>query len=116
MCNLDVLEACNLDVVICFSAMTSRTRQPGSGPVHRAVHSLFSLAVEQLDRQANALTDRGVDVVVVEPTGKDQAAMGANLMDARRWGTVLEVALTSVAGQLRRRHVMTRLCALGRAA
>jgi hypothetical protein len=37
-------------------------------------------------------------------------------MDARRWGTVLEVALTSVAGQLRRHHVRTRLGALARAA
>jgi NTE family protein len=116
LCNLDLLEAGNLDVVICFSAMTSRLRQLGSGPLHRAVHSILSLGIEQLDRQADALTDRGVDVVVVEPTAKDQAAMGANLMDARRWGTVLEVALTSVAGQLRRHHVRTRLGALARAA
>jgi NTE family protein len=116
LCNLDLLEPSNLDVVICFSAMTSRLRHDGSGPLQRAVHALFGLAVEQLDRQANALSHRGVDVVVLEPTAKDQAAMGANLMDARRWGTVLEVALTSVAGQLRRRHVRTRLGALASAA
>jgi hypothetical protein len=37
-------------------------------------------------------------------------------MDARRWRSVLEVALTSVAGQLRRRNVMTKLGALTTAA
>jgi hypothetical protein len=38
--------------------------------------------------------------------------MGADLMDAERWGAVLEAAQTSVAGQLRRRRVATRLSAL----
>ena len=116
LCNLDLLEAGDLDVVICFSAMTSRLGQERSAPLQRAVRSLFGLAAEQLDRQANALTRRGVDVVVLEPTAKDHAAMGANLMDVRRWGAVLKVALTSVAGQLRRHKVTTRLGSLGRAA
>ena len=116
LCNLDLLEAGDLDVVICFSAMTSHLRQDGSDPLQRAVHSLMGHGAQQLDRQAKALIRRGVDVVVLEPTAKDQAAMGANLMDSRRWGRVLEVALTSVAGQLRRRHVRTRLGSLGTAA
>jgi len=72
--------------------------------------------VEQLDRHVNTLTKRGVDVVVIEPTAMDQAAMGGNLMDAGRWRSVIEVALTSVAGQLRRRHVRTKLGALVKAA
>jgi NTE family protein len=116
LCNLDLLQLSDLDLVICFSAMTSRHSQDRPPPIQRAVHSLFSLAVGQLHREANALIDQGVDVVVIEPSAKDQTAMGANLMDARRWGAVLEVALTSVAGQLRRRRVRTRLGALGSAA
>jgi NTE family protein len=116
LCNMDLLQASDLDMVICFSAMTSRHTQDGSAPLQRAVHSLFGLAVEQLRRQAAALMDQGIDVVILEPTAKDQATMGANLMDARRWGAVLEVALTSVAGQLRRRRVRTRLGTLGSAA
>jgi hypothetical protein len=51
-----------------------------------------------------------------EPTVKDQAAVGVNLMDARRWGAVLEVSLSSVAGELRHRRVRTSLGARGRAA
>jgi hypothetical protein len=39
----------------------------------------------------------------------DHAAMGPNLMDARRWGAVLEAALTSVTAQLRQREVKRRL-------
>ena len=116
LCNLDLLEASNLDVVICFSPMTSHLRQDGSAPLQRAVRSLFGLAVEQFDRQVKALAHRGVDVIVLEPAAQAQAVIGANLMAARRWGAVLQVALTSVAGQLRRRHVRTRLGALRSAA
>jgi NTE family protein len=116
LCNLDLLEARELDVVLCFSALTSHSGHRGPVPLHRAVHSLFGLGVEQLDRHANALTHRGVEVVVIEPTARDQAAMGANLMDARRWRKVIDVALTSVAGQLRRRHVGMKLGALRNAA
>ena len=114
--NLDLLEAAELDVVLCFSAMTSHLAQRGPVPLRRSVHSLFGLGVEQLNRQANALADRGVHVVVIEPTARDQAAMGGNLMDAARWRSVIEVALSSVAGQLRRRHVRTKLGALVTAA
>ena len=109
LCNLDLLEASELDVVICFSAMTSRVRHGQSGPVQRAFHSLLSLAIAQRDRQARALIQRGVDVIVLEPTPRDRAAMGANLMDVRQWGAVLGAAQASVAGQLRRRRVGTRL-------
>lgn len=116
LCNLDLLDADDLDVVICFSAMTARQSHDGSPPLQRAIHSLFSLAGQQLDRQADALVSRGVDVIVVEPTAKDQAAMGANLMDAGRWESVLMTALRSVAGQLRRGHVRARLGALHSAA
>jgi NTE family protein len=116
LCNLDLLEASDLDVAICFSPMTSRLRQHGSGPVQRAVHTLVDLAAGQLERHAQVLVNRGVEVIVIEPAAKVQAAMGSNLMDARRWRAVLEVALTSVAGQLRRSHIRTRLGALSSAA
>ena len=115
-CNLDLLEASDLDVVICLSAMTTHRHPDESSPLQRAFHSLLGLAKEQLDRQVSALMNQGVDVVVVEPTAKDHAAMGVNLMDAGRWRSVLAVALSSVAGQLRRHGVRTRLRALGGAA
>ena len=116
LCNLDLLESRDLDLVICLSAMTTHERQHGSEPFQRAIRSLFGLAAEQLDRQAAALRKLGVDVMVIEPTARDWAGMGANLMDARRLGSVLEVALTSVTDQLRRRGMSTRLGALRTAA
>ncbi len=116
LCNLDLLEAADLDLVICFSAMTSRLGHNGSGLLQRAAQSVFGLAVEQFHRQAASLSRRGVKVIVLEPSARDQAAMGVNLMDVRRWGPVLEVALTSVAAQLRRQRVRTRLGVLGSAA
>jgi NTE family protein len=111
-CNLDLLKASDLDVVICFSAMTPHHRQHGSSPLQRAFHTIFGLAKEQLDRQVEALMSQGVDTVVIEPTARDHAAMGIDLMDASRWSAVLRAALTSVSGQLRRHPVRTRLGAL----
>jgi NTE family protein len=116
LCNLDLLESTGLDLVICLSAMTTHERPHGGGPIQRAVRSLFGLATEQLEHQAAALRSRGTRVVVFEPTAADWQAMGANLMHARRWGTVLEVALTSVAEQLRSSRVNTMLGTLRTAA
>lgn len=116
LCNLDLLENSNLDLVVCFSPMTARVSHGASTPVQRALHLLLSPAVRQLERQANALASRGVEVVVVEPSAMSQAAIGADLMDARRWGSVLEAALTSVAGHLRRQRVRTKLAGLSSAA
>ena len=115
-CNLDLLQAANLDVVICFSTLTSRARKTGIDPVQRTLRPLFAAAAEQLDRQVEMLAGKGVEVVVLEPTARDQAAMGSNLMDPRRWSSVVRVALPSVAEQLRRRPMRRRLGALQRAA
>lgn len=116
LCNLDLVADSSLDVVICFSAMTSRAGHDGSPPLQRAIHSLLSRAGEQLRQQAKELIRRGVDVIVIEPSTQDQAAMGANFMDARRWSLVLDTALTSVGSQLRRRHINTKLRTLATAA
>lgn len=116
LCHLDLLEGSDLDVVICFSAMTAPLQRPGAQLLQRAVHSLFAAAAEQLDRQVQTLTSRCVDVLVIEPTAKVQAAMGSNLMDARRWAPVLRATLSSVAEQLRGRNIKERLGTLGSAA
>jgi len=115
-CNLDLLQGIDLDVVICFSSLTSRTWNGGTKPLERTLRLLLGAAAEQLSRQVQMLSHKGVDVVLLEPTAEDQAAMGSNLMDARRCNSVLEVALNSVAQQLRRRQIRQRLGALGSAA
>jgi NTE family protein len=116
LCNLDLVADSRLDVVICFSAMTSRVAHDESAPLQRAIHSLLSRAGDQLRQQADELVHRGIDVVVIEPTARDLAAMGSNLMNPSQWSAVLETALTSVAGQLRRRHINSKLGVLGSAA
>ncbi len=115
-CNLDLLQGIDLDVVICFSSLTSQTWNGGTKPLERTLRLLLGAAAEQLSRQVQMLSHKGVDVVLLEPTAEDQAAMGSNLMDARRCNSVLEVALDSVAQQLRRRQIRQRLGALGSAA
>lgn len=51
LCHLDLLEGSDLDVVLCFSAMTAPLQRPGAQLLQRAVQSLFAAAAEQLDRQ-----------------------------------------------------------------
>ena len=115
-CNLDLLEGMDLDVVICFSTLTSEAWKAGAKPLQRTMQVLLGAAAEQLRGQIQMLSRKGIDVVLLEPTAEDQAAMGSNLMDARRCSSVLEVALDSVARQLRRRRIGRRLAALGSAA
>jgi NTE family protein len=116
LCNLDLVTDSSLDLVICFSAMTSRASHDGSAPLQRAIHSLLSRAGDRLRQQADELIDRGVDVVVIEPSMEDDLAMGVNFMDARRWSLVLDTALSSVARQLRRRHINAKFRRLSTAA
>ena len=116
LCNLDLMEGQDLDIVICFSAMTARAAVLGGGIVNRAVRFLLRSAAEQLRHEVRRLTESGVEVIVVEPTARDRAAMGADMMQARRWATVLETALRSVRTQLRRRAAIARLGLVGSAA
>jgi hypothetical protein len=60
-------------------------------------HSARQMAVE-----AEALRRRGTEVLLLEPTERDVAEIGANVMDARRARRVAETALATTAERLRK--------------
>lgn len=115
-CNLDLLDGTDLDLIICFSTLTSKFWRRGTTPLQRAIRSVMRAAAKQLDDHVNMLASRGVEVVVLEPTSKDCAAMGSNLMDTRRCRLILEVGLKSVAERLGQHQVRVALQALNSAA
>lgn len=65
----------------------------------------------RLGREARKLRAGGTEVVLVQPTGEDLAAMGANLMslDRERHRRVTDLARRTVAEQLRRPENAERL-------
>ena len=65
--------------------------------MERRLRQVLTLA---LVRQAKALAARGKRVVVLTPGPRDLAAMGMNLMDARRRQAVLELSFQTSADAL----------------
>src|ERR1700694_3674716 len=97
--NLDLLIEANLDLVICLNPMSSLHR-----PEHlagRVTGIVRSNAGRRLGREARLLRERGTKVVLVQPTAKDLAAMGANYMSSTRRHHVIETAVDTVSQQLR---------------
>jgi NTE family protein len=99
--SLDLVAGRGLDLVICLS--------PLSGPAGRALDPREWLG--SVSRQANgrrlAHEERkvrrfGTEVVVIEPTPRDHATMGHNMMSPSRRQAVIEMAEETVAEQLSR--------------
>jgi NTE family protein len=113
--NLDLVAGRGLDLVIVLNPLTSSSegQVPGrSGITGRAagvvgagldfIPSLTRRASRgRLEREERKVRRYGSEVVVVEPTAEDHAAMGRNWMSAERRQLVIETAEETVARQLR---------------
>lgn len=100
--NLDLLAAddIDLDVVVAMNPMSSL--QPGLPTTifERVERRVRSMSGRRLGREARRLKDRGVELLLVQPTDTDLDAMGVNLMDPSRRRDVLETALATTAKRL----------------
>ncbi len=105
MSNADLLVDAGLDLVVVLNPLSSRAPAPSWKPLDRVHNTMRRLAAWQVDREVAMLLDAGTHVVVLEPTADDIAAIGCNLMDAGRARTVADVAMRSVAEQVRRPDV-----------
>jgi len=99
--NLDLLRDADVDVVIAMNPMSSL--QPGlpttiAERVERRLRSAFG---RRLGREARRLRDRGVQLLLVQPTSEDLDAMGLNLMDPSRRVETLETAVETTTERLR---------------
>jgi hypothetical protein len=66
----------------------------------------------RLEREERKVRRFGTEVVVIEPTAEDHAAMGRNWMNAERRQHVIETAARTVAEQLRDPELRARLAGL----
>jgi NTE family protein len=95
--NLDLLahDDVDVDIVIAINPMSSL--QPGlpTTIVERVERRVRSISGRRLGREARKLRDRGVDLLLIQPTEQDLDAMGVNLMDPTRRSDVLETSLST---------------------
>ena len=109
--NMDLVAGRGLDLVICLNPLTSSAegeRQGGGltglARVRRLdlIPSLTRRASRgRLEREERKVRRFGAEVVIIEPTAEDHAAMGRNWMNTERRQQVIETARETVAKQLR---------------
>ena len=110
--NLDLVREEDLDLVICLNPTSSLHPSHAWNPLERVAAALRSASGRRLGSEARKLRERGVKVVLVQPLAEDLDTMGPNLMSTRRQHEVIEVAMRTVAEQLRepeRRELLAEL-------
>jgi NTE family protein len=111
--NMDLVAGRGLDLVICLNPLTSGSegeRRGGgltglaTGAVGGALDFIPSLTRRasrgRLEREERKVRRFGAEVVIIEPTAEDHAAMGRNWMSTERRQQVIETARETVAKQL----------------
>jgi NTE family protein len=114
--NLDLVAGRGLDLVICLNPLSSGTelddddRRNGRGPLRRLAPLDPRDWLGALSRQANGrrlaheagkVRRFGSEVLLIEPTAQDHAAMGHNLMSGARRQQVIETAIGTTRAQLK---------------
>jgi NTE family protein len=120
--NLDLVAGRGLDLVICLNPLSSGTGLDaggeGAGPLGRlaALDPRDWLGAmsrrangQRLAHEARKVRRFGTEVVLIEPTPVDHAAMGRNMMSAARRQRVIETAERTVLEQLRKPEVQALL-------
>jgi NTE family protein len=109
--NMDLVAGRGLDLVICMNPLTSR--EEGSSGLTKPLDWLPALTRRasrgRLEREERKIRRFGTEVVIIEPTAADHAAMGRNWMSVERRQQVIETAEVTVAEQLQRPEVRALL-------
>ncbi len=114
--NLDVVRREELDLVICLNPTSSLHPARAWNPAERVAGLMRTQSGRRLGWEARRLRAAGANVVLVQPTAADLAAMGPNLMSRRNRNPVIETAVRTVTAQLRAPEVAELLAALPPAA
>jgi NTE family protein len=109
--SLDLLAGRGLDLVICLNPLSGEGGSPTDprdwlGSLSRRTNG------RRLAHETRKVRRLGTEVVTIEPTRDDLAAMGRNLMSVRRRRQVIETAERTVLEQLRRPEVRELLSGL----
>jgi NTE family protein len=107
--NLDLVAGRGLDLVICLNPLTSESEGRRPGPLDLLPAITRRASRGRLEREERKVRRFGTEVVIIEPTAEDQAAMGRNWMSTVRRQQVIETAERTVAEQLRRPEISALL-------
>ncbi|MDX6642292.1 MAG: hypothetical protein QOD76_254 [Solirubrobacteraceae bacterium] len=99
--NLDLLRGLELDLVICLNPTSSLHPSRAWNPAERVSAALRRVSGRRLGSEARGLREDGVKVLLIQPLREDLETMGPNLMSTRRRHEVIELAMRTVAEQLR---------------
>lgn len=100
--NLDVLAGQDLDLIVALNPMSGPTVAAGWNPVSRLTAAMRRRSARQMAAEAAVLRRRGTEVLLLEPTERDLAEIGGNVMDARRARRVAETAVATTTERLRK--------------
>jgi NTE family protein len=98
--NADLLVGEELDEVVVVAPMAMRDEDPRRSAAARLDRRMRLRMSQRCRWEAARLAAAGTSVRVFAPTGEDLAAMGTNLFDAARRGTVLETAVRTTTSLL----------------
>ena len=99
--NLDILRNARLDLVVCLNPTSSLHPPFAWNPAERVAALMRSSSGRRLGGEAKKLRAAGTEVVLIQPTTEDHAAMGPNLMSTRNRNPVIQTAIRTVGEQLR---------------
>src|SRR3954454_24066243 len=99
--NLDILRNRDLDLVICLNPTSSLHPPFAWNPAERIAAAMRRMSGRRLGSEAKKLRAAGTEVVLIQPTSEDHAAMGPNLMSTRNRNPVIRTAIRTVREQLR---------------
>jgi NTE family protein len=100
--NLDLIADEDLDLVICISPMSASASRASGSMLERIAAARRRRASATLASEAQALSSRGIELVVLEPGLADLETMGANPMARDRAEQVIATARASATTMLRR--------------
>lgn len=98
--NLDLLRDEGLDLVICLNPTSSLHPARAWNPLERLNGFFRDHSGRLLGNEAKTLRAAGTEVILVQPTTEDLAAMGPNLMSRKDRNPVIATARKTVAAQL----------------
>ncbi len=98
--NLDLLREQALDLVICLNPTSSLHPARAWNPLERLNGYFRDHSGRLLGNEAKTLRSAGTEVLLIQPTGEDLAAMGPNLMSTKDRNPVIATARRTVGAQL----------------
>lgn len=91
--NADLLADVELDLVVIINPMSALEGHAATGFVDRYIYPLRRFAQRRLDAEIRVLRERGLPLLVIQPSSRDLTVFSRNLMDSRPRVKVADMAV-----------------------